>query len=107
MSRFWNGMRRGREAAIETMGEPVAIAGTTDKLGIVEDMRQEPKLVSGGSSSGLMFRVEVSLEFGDAIADGDTAEVRGVQGRVTGKEHLGGSWAINVGPVNRVAEDFF
>jgi hypothetical protein len=100
-------MTRGRESAIATMGEPVAIAGITDQLGIVQDLRMEPRLVAGGSSLGLMFRVEVSLEYGEAIGDGDTAEVRGEQGRVEGKEHLGGSWAINVGPVNRGAADYF
>lgn len=103
---FWEGMQRARAAAIATMGEPVAFGGQPEGRGIVQDLRTDPKLVGGGSSAGLVFRVEVSLEFGEAVADGDTAEVRGFQGRVAAKEHVGGSWLIDVGPVNRAADLF-
>jgi hypothetical protein len=106
MSRFWKSMRRGREATIGTMGEPV-VFGSLAGSGVVQDFRTDPKLVDGGTSDGLMFRVEVSLEYGEAIGDGDTAEVRGAQGRVTSKEHAGGSWLIDVGPVNRAAAEAF
>ncbi len=100
MSRFWDAFKRGRAAAVGTMGEDVVFEGVAGP-GIVTDMRAEGKLVPGGSTDGLRFEVEVSLEWGEAIHDGDRAEVRGEGGRVNAKRHTGGGWIVEVGPANR------
>jgi len=99
-SRFWNTMQRGRGCAIETMGEEVHFSGQPGQ-GIVSDLRTEPQLRAGGESEGVVFRVEVSLAAGDAISDGEKAEVRGYRGCVVAKDHAGGSWFIDVGPADR------
>lgn len=96
-------MQRARVASIGAMGEEVHFGGQCGQ-GIVNDMRSEPRLVHGGESKGLSFTVEVSLEWGNAIADGDLAEIRGEKGRVVSKEHFGAGWMIGIGPVNRAAD---
>lgn len=104
MNRFWSAFKRGRVAAVGTMGEPVAFEGR-EGSGIVTDMREAGRLVPGGESKGLKFEVEVSLEYGAAVSDGERAEVRGEIGRVDAKRPTGGGWIIEVGPVNRWTGD--
>lgn len=97
---FWEGMRRGDERGIATMGEDVWFAGVKYR-GVVSDLVQNPELAPGGAMAGTRFRVQVDRETRGIIQDGDTAEVRGVAGRVDFFEDVGGSWFVFVGDRSR------
>lgn len=90
MGAFWESMQRADEQGIETMGEPVSLAGEA-QTGIVVDLIENPGLVPGGERRNARFRVNVTREIGEALKDGDAAEVRGVKGRIGGFQDIGGS----------------
>ena len=107
MSDFWENFTAGAEAAIGSMGEPVSIAGRAAIQGVVQPAQVQPGIAAGGQSSGITHSIQVSLNDGNAVADGDVVETRMLKGRVISKEHFGGGWMIHAGPVNRwVEEDF-
>jgi hypothetical protein len=100
MSDFWDAFTEGADAAITSMGEEVRIHGALMRA-VVQAAETKPEAVPGGQSAGVTHLLQVSLADGDGVADGDAVICRGLAGRVKSKEHFGGGWMIQAGPVNR------
>ena len=107
MSDFWDSFTSGADSTIGTMGEDVSIAGRAPIQGVVQPVEVSPGIVAGGQSKDVTHTIQVSMNDGDAVADGDKVESRMLQGRVIRKEHFGGGWILYAGPVNRWKEEDF
>lgn len=102
MSDFWESFTAGAEDSIETMGEEVTIAGQS-VAAVVQPVELHTGIVLGGISPGVSHVMQVSLDQGNAVGDGDEVVSRQVTGKVYTKIHFGGGWLIQVGPENRAA----
>lgn len=101
MSSFWQGMERGNEAAVVTMGEPVIFDGV-EIHAIVDDFEfQEDAAGAGGRRNLVNANVVVAPDV--PLRDGLSVVVRGLDGKVASWKPLGpeGHVRVFIGPFNR------